>query len=304
MKPEIATIIITYNAMPWIEKCLKSIQNSSLSSHVYIRDNGSTDGTQEYIQSHFTEVRFSQSVENLGFGKANNLEIESAYKEGAEYFFLLNQDTYLFPDTLEKLMKVAQNNPEFGIISPIHLAGDEKTLDFGFRNYIRRTTVANHYLSDIMVDANTTQELYQLDFINAAAWLLPKHTIEKVGGFNPLFFHYGEDREYMNRVAFHELKAGFVPHCYMVHDRIQKDKKLKGQNTPVTRSLIILLNPNDSYTFYKSVIDEIKSILKHLIGLNFNEISINSNVLFFLFKNRKLIKEQKKEIKKKAPTFL
>ncbi len=282
----IATIIITYNAMPWIEKCLNSIQNSSLSSHVYIRDNGSTDGTQEYIQSHFPEVRFSQSVENLGFGKANNLELESAYKDGADFFFLLNQDAYLFPDTLEKLMKVAQNNPEFGIISPIHLAGDEKTLDFGFRNYIKRDQTSNHLLSDLLVEKNSLNDIYELDFINAAAWLLPKSTLEKVGGFSPLFFHYGEDRNYVNRVHSNYLKVGFNTKSYVIHDRKQQASN-SSQKYPYLRLSyqISLQDKNLNLENYQSVYA--KKMMKNIFLLQFNHLHKNWNEYKYLRANKK-----------------
>ena len=95
-------------------------------------DNGSTDGTQEYIQKNFPEVDFIQSPENLGFGKANNLGIEKAYKEGADFFYLMNQDAWIFEDSIQKMIDVYENYPnkgEIGIISPMHLDGSEQKLD-------------------------------------------------------------------------------------------------------------------------------------------------------------------------------
>ena len=73
---KIYLIIVTYNAMKWAEKCFSSLRKSSVPVHTMVVDNGSTDGTQEFNKTHFPEVEFIQSAENLGFGKANNLGIE------------------------------------------------------------------------------------------------------------------------------------------------------------------------------------------------------------------------------------
>ena len=94
----IHTIIVTYNAMQWAEKCFSSLRKSSISVKTIVVDNGSTDGTQEYVKTNFPEVHFIQSPENLGFGKANNIGIEIAYKAGADFFYLMNQDAWIFED--------------------------------------------------------------------------------------------------------------------------------------------------------------------------------------------------------------
>lgn len=84
--PKIYFIIVTYNAMKWAEKCFSSLRNSSIPVHTIVVDNGSIDGTQDYIKSQFPDVELIQSAENLGFGKANNIGIEKAYKNGADFF--------------------------------------------------------------------------------------------------------------------------------------------------------------------------------------------------------------------------
>ena len=64
-------------------------------------------------------------------------------------------------------------------------------------------------------------------FIDAAIWYLPMGSIRRVGMFAPLFYHYGEDKDYCNRMAFHGLKVGYVPSVFGFHDR---------ENRKVTRS--------------------------------------------------------------------
>lgn len=224
--PKTIFIIVTFNAVKWAERCFSSLRRSSVPVEVIVVDNGSTDGTQEYIKSHFPEVEFIQSPENLGFGKANNIGIEMAYKKGADFFYLMNQDAWIFEDSIQNLLDVYQNYPEkeeIGILSPMHLDGSEKKLDIFLDKYIAQN-FENRIISDLYL--NSTKTTYKISFINAAHWFLPKETVEKVGGFNPYFFHYGEDNEYVNRLHFHEKKILLCAKSRVVHDGKQNLKKV------------------------------------------------------------------------------
>lgn len=268
-------------------------------------DNGSTDGTQEFVKTHFPEVECIQSNKNLGFGKANNLGIEKAYQQGADFFYLMNQDTWIFPDTLQQLISAHESNKNFGILSPVHLAGNEEVLDFGFQNYIRRNTITNTLLSDLFLQKNTLKNAYPLDFVNAAAWLLPKSTIEKVGGFNPLFFHYGEDRDYISRCKLHGLDIGFVPNCFMVHDRVQHAKPLLKKTTQFIKIQLDLTNPIAPIAASEILKSESKKLFQHALKLQFGLAKHHYKNIVFLINNKKTILENKKTIlQTETPLFL
>ncbi|MCU7614255.1 glycosyltransferase family 2 protein [Chryseobacterium sp. GMJ5] len=217
--PEIAIIIVTYNAMKWAEKCFNSLKRSSVTVNPFIIDNGSTDGTQEYLKTYFPEAEFIQSAKNLGFGKANNLGLEIAYKKGAEFFYLMNQDAWLYENSIEKLLEVYEKYPqkqEIGIISPMHIDGTEQQLDIFLDKYIATNFEKTRLISDLYFQ--NLKPYYEISFVNAAHWFIPKSTIDTVGGFNPYFFHYGEDVEYANRVKFHQKKILLAPGSQVVHD--------------------------------------------------------------------------------------
>ena len=226
MHPKIYFIIVTYNAMKWAEKCFSSLRKSSVPVEVIVVDNGSTDGTQDFLKNNFPDVEIHQSGENLGFGKANNIGIEMAYKKGADFFYLMNQDAWIFEKSVEELLKVYQNLPkkeEIGILSPMHLDGTEQHLDLFLDKYISHN-FQNRMISDLYL--RTPKSFYEISFINAAHWFLPRNTIEKVGGFNPYFFHYGEDNEYINRLHFHGKKIFLCPESKVVHDGKQNLEKV------------------------------------------------------------------------------
>ena len=70
------------------------------------------------------------------------------------------------------------------------------------------------------------EEIVSVPFINAAFWMLPRRTLETVGGFSPLFYHYGEDIDYAHRVKYHEMKVGYVPAIWGCHDRAERQKPI------------------------------------------------------------------------------
>lgn len=212
--------------MKWAERCFSSLRRSSVPVKCIVIDNGSTDGTQAYIKNNFPEVDFIQSPENSGFGKANNLGIEKAYKEGADFFYLMNQDAWIYPDSFQKLLDVYNSYPDnsqIGILSPMHLDGSEKKLDLHFENYLSKDLRNNRMLSDIYF--GEPKPYYEIGFVNAAHWCIPRRIIEKVGGFNPYFFHGAEDYEYVNRIIYFGLKIIVCAESKVIHDTVQSFHK-------------------------------------------------------------------------------
>lgn len=210
-------IVVTYNGMQWYDRCFGSLCNSEVPIETVVVDNASTDDTVRYIKTHFPNVNVIENKENLGFGRANNLGIQYALAHDADFFFLLNQDAWIEPDSISQLQSIAQAHPEFGILSPIHLNAEKSNIE---RLLLRRLddcrTTDPAFFADLYF--GRLKDIYVTKYVNAAAWLLPRKTIEMVGGFDPVFFHYGEDDNYINRVLYHGLKIGICPMVRVVHD--------------------------------------------------------------------------------------
>lgn len=211
---EVTAIVATYNGADWIQDCLQSLANSHHPVTAIVVDNGSTDNTLALVGS-FPDVICLPQATNLGFGRANNIGIREALDRQAQWVFLLNQDARVEPRTVEELVKVSLRNPRFGILSPFHLDGQGANVDDRFAKYLRH--VRGELLSDLYL--GRLQELYSTSFVNAAAWLLTRKCLDMVGGFDPLFFMYGEDNDYSNRALWHGLGIGIVPSAIVFHDR-------------------------------------------------------------------------------------
>lgn len=213
-------IIVTFNGMPWLKKCLDSCSEYS----VVVVDNASTDETVSFIEANYSNVTLKKQSKNLGFGQANNQGIRYALDQGAEQVFLLNQDAYLREGCLENLVTVQKMHLKYGILSPIHLNGKGNRLDKLFSNYISYRNNPDFYSDFILT--NPLKEIYEVPFINAAGWLMTRELLENVGGFDPLFFHYGEDDNYCQRAHYHNFKIGVVPVAFIHHDREQRKVKV------------------------------------------------------------------------------
>lgn len=238
---KLLVVIVTYNAMQWAERCFDNLRKSTIVPDVYVVDNGSTDGTQAYIQQNYPEVLFQQSKENLGFGRANNLGLQYALDNEYDYVYLLNQDAWVMPETFEKLIEISERNPCYGVLSPMQIQANGEHLD----NYFAKNVIGYaQHTEPLLIDDlffGRKNEIYEVTYVMAAHWMISRRCLETVGGFSPTFPHYGEDDNYMGRVIYHNMKVGIVPHLSVVHDREgRKESKEKYIYMGYIRSLIYL----------------------------------------------------------------
>ena len=210
MEKKISVVVVTYNGEIWIKKNIDSLLKSNYPIDIIFVDNASTDQSVKLLKE-YKDIQLIQNNANLGFGKANNIGIENAIKNGADAVFLLNQDTWIFENTITNLAEKLFKKPDLGIVSPMHYSADETILDSSFSTYY------NKYETEI--DSNSIRIV---PFVNAAAWLVSKECLQKVGYFEPVFNHYGEDRNFCDRVHYHKFKIGIVKNTAICHDRIVK----------------------------------------------------------------------------------
>lgn len=207
---KVYTIVVTYNGEQCITKCLQSLRESTQPSEVILIDNASSDQTVSFVRTHFPEVRIITQYCNLGFGAANNIGMRMALNEGADYLFLLNQDAWVTPDCIAKLIESCEQHPEYGVVSPLQFF-EESKLDRGFELY----------LNDGILQYGNFSDHQDVSFVNAAAWLLPARVCYKIGLFSPLFYHYGEDDNFCNRILFYKYKVVVNRNATAYHERNQ-----------------------------------------------------------------------------------
>jgi GT2 family glycosyltransferase len=213
-------VVVTWNGEHCVAGCLKSLQESEAPVRVIVVDNASTDYTLDVVRQVCPEATCFCLSRNLGFGRANNIGMKYAYDQGAEHVLLINQDAFVGPDVVGDLVDLQRSNPRFGVLSPLHLNGPGTELDRGFCEHISEASSLRQILGDALLDRQSPS-VYEVEFINAAVWLLSRECVERVGLFNPAFEHYGEDKEYADRVRFRGLHLGLALDLRAFHARSQ-----------------------------------------------------------------------------------
>lgn len=298
-------IIVTYKGRQWYDRCFTSLRESTIPVQTIVVDNASNDGTLEYIRENYPEIHLIESKENLGFGRANNIGMRYALDHGCDYVFLLNQDTWIEPDAIEKLVNVQIGHEEYGILSPLHVAPDMSRLnmlvDDGKSQYFKNLEM----VSDLCLDI--PKEVYPVIYVNAAAWLLPRKTLETVGGFDPIYFHYEEDDDYLNRVRYHKLKVGVCLQARIVHDHSKLFDSLPLSKTRIHRDQLLKVrfaNPSndESMSKYRKYLIR-KAVVSYIRGDKKNA-KLFWDDFKFLGDNRRAIENSRVENKKVQSSWL
>lgn len=227
----ILVVIVTYNGLKWVDRCLGSLAATDQLT-AFVVDNGSTDGTVEHIRKAYPSVHLVVSEENLGFGRANNLGFRYALEQGYDYVYLLNQDAWVYPDTLKSLVQAMERNPAYGVVSPLQITASGDRLDPRF---------AKKYPYKF---SDTPSGIVEVPFVMAAHWMISRACLEAVGAFSPAFKHYGEDDNYLHRAMWHGFKVGVLHSAKAVHDReLRPETKQFRMRLKCVASVVKVSNP-------------------------------------------------------------
>ena len=304
MTPNIFVIIVTYKGMRWYDKCFSSLRESTLPVHTIVVDNTPGEEEANYIREHYPEIHLIKTEENLGFGKANNLGMRYALDQGCDYVFLLNQDTWLIEDDIfEELVQLSINNPQYGILSPIHVKADEVTINMVLENATNKTSIS--LFTDLY--KNALLDIYETNYINAAAWLIPRKTLEIVGGFDPIYQHYEEDDDYLNRVIFHKLKIGLCPKLKIVHDHHTTENPFEKSSNSYhhyQELLVALTDINQRNTINRYLRYYLRKYLFALLQWKHKEMLYWKKELEFVWLHKKEIKKSREQNKKNEASWL
>ena len=212
--PRVLVIIVTFNAMHWIDRCLGSLEESSVRPDILVIDNCSLDGCDEYVKERYPGVQMICNAENVGFGAANNIGLKVALEKGYDYVYLLNQDAWLEKDTLEIMLDAFERTRRYAVLSPVQVNANGK-MDAQFAKKCKK-----HLQKDDIVS--------KVPFVMAAHWLISRKALLTVGGFSPAFDMYGEDDNWIDRAHYFGFEAGVVSKARAVHDRADRGKAPKG----------------------------------------------------------------------------
>jgi len=230
----LSILIVNWNGAEFLPNCLQSIVDNppSIDFEIVVIDNGSDDGSLEWLQScnaeHFlvgTSFTLIETGQNLGFGKANNLGVRST---SSKYVFFLNPDTVVRPNSIDALLKTLKSASEIGACVPklLHADGSLQPsvwakptpLSILFENIFYRVVPARLLKNWLYGPFWDYSEKSAVPLICAAALMMSREVIDAIGGaFDEDFHMYGEDFELAVRITDSGRKLYFVPEAEIHH---------------------------------------------------------------------------------------
>lgn len=235
---DISIIIVSFNVRRLLAECLDSIREAldgtmeptsdastrMVDSEVIVVDSGSTDNTLDMLRNEYPWVKVIPAKTNIGFGNANNLGMRAG---SGEFFFLLNPDTRIIGDSVQKMVQFMYKNPDVGLVGPKLLNEDGTTqssrrrfptlLTAFFESTWLQPIAPKSVLSDYYVEDRSDVEVSQVDWVTGAALFTRQACMEEIGGFDKDFFMYSEELDLQRRMRQAGWQIVFFPEAQIVH---------------------------------------------------------------------------------------
>ncbi len=217
---EISVVVVTYDAMPWIERCLESVRGNE----VIVVDHGSRDGTLELVRERFPEVRVIQQ-ENRGMGGGNNAGMRAAQ---GRYTFLLNSDAWVVGDALDRLAAYLDTHPAVAVAGP-RLTNPDGSLQRSIRGFPTLWRLATEYffLRKLAPRSRLLNAFYgggfrhdqtgEVETLYGPALLVRREAADAVGLFDERFFMFSEETDWTYRLRQAGWTVAFVAEAEVVH---------------------------------------------------------------------------------------
>ena len=219
-RPDVSVVVVTYNALPWLEQCLESVRGRE----VVVVDHGSTDGTLDVVRERFPDARIVEQ-DNKGMGGGNNAGMQVA---NGRWFFLLNSDAWVVGDGLDRLVAYGDAHPDAAVVGP-RLRNTDGTLQRSVRAeptlwrlateylFIRKLAPRSRLLNPLYAGGFDHETEREADWLYGPALLVRREAVEQVGAFDEAFFMFSEEVDWMTRFRAGGWKVLFYPGAEVVH---------------------------------------------------------------------------------------
>jgi GT2 family glycosyltransferase len=210
--PTVACVLLNWNGWRDTLACLRALAASDYPNmSLLVIDNGSTDGSVEQIRRAYPEVALIETGRNLGFGAGANIGLRRALERGADFVWLLNNDTEPHPQALTELVTKACTDPALGAVGSVmrYLHDPQRIQAWGGGKVSHWVGHSYHAL--------TPQQDAWFDYMTAASVLLSRRALEDVGLFDEQFFLYWEDVDLAFRMRARGWQLGVAAGSSVLH---------------------------------------------------------------------------------------
>jgi GT2 family glycosyltransferase len=242
-QPLVINIVLNFNRKDDTLACLSSLaENTYQNQKTIVLDNQSTDGSLEAILSEYPNIQIISLEDNRGYAGNNNAGITVALQQGADWVFILNEDTVLAPNCIEKLISVGENDPDIAILGPMVYHYDEPEFIQTAGGMFDKNLNSWH-LAQNELDTGKFLQPHPVDWISGCAIMLRGKPIYEEGMIDERFFYYVEETEWCYRMKKAGWKIIHVPEAKIWHKGVQRDYKPKPSVTYyATRNRLLMLS--------------------------------------------------------------
>lgn len=220
-QPKVSVIILHLKDLEGLLACLASLRAVTYTDFdIILVHNGPRDAALEAELAPFSD-KLSEIIhagENTGFARGNNAGIKLALRKGADYVLLLNDDTVVSPDFLERLIEAAEKNPLAGMLGPeVRYYGDRERISFAGARFLASSASFSFPRADQLAGPADASAPFDSDYITGCALLVKKSLIKKIGPLDERFFLYWEDSDWGLRAGAAGFKNLVVPSAKIWH---------------------------------------------------------------------------------------
>lgn len=210
--PSVHVLVVNWNGRQHLKAGLPSLLDTAYRNYrTVVLDNGSTDGSLEWLQASFPQVQRVALGRNLGFAAANNAGMARAMSDGADYVALLNNDTRVEPDWLAALVDAAEADPAAAICQARQRTWDgQREIRFRFVPEWCEAEVQESPVSP-------PGEPAPVAFASGCAMLIRCNALRRIGLFDARYFMYVEDVDLTLRAWIAGYRALDVPRAVIYH---------------------------------------------------------------------------------------
>jgi len=212
---DLSIIIVNWNTSDLLRQCLNSIYgNSPLDAfEIIVVDNGSRDGSLAMLEENFPSVILIRNDQNQGFARANNQGLSIAK---GRYLMLLNSDTIVLPQGLDKLIQTAEAHVEVGVVGPqiLNMDGSIQKSWASFPSFFSELIGINVRRRN---PVTTLPRVYDVDWITGACMLVRARTVAEVGMLDDGYFMYSEETDWCFRIKKQDWKIWYLSDAEIYH---------------------------------------------------------------------------------------
>lgn len=217
-RKRICVSILNWNNAQETLACIQSLGGlDNMDASIIVLDNGSVDDSVQVL-SHLHGITLMKSEVNLGFAGGHNLVIQHAMQHGFDYVWLLNNDTWVEPGCLPRLLEALETTPEIGAVSPVIR---DKAAPHSVQHALSLLNATGTGVVEYP-DLQQAMRMQEAEPHKVILWgtalLLKRSTIETVGLLDDKLFAYSEDTDYSLRCIQHKLKNQVVWEASIQHE--------------------------------------------------------------------------------------